>query len=495
MLNMSQVESIKEQWSNGKSVSEIARSVSVDRNTVYKYKEMDNFNQDIATYSGKGRILDKYKDEVIAMLREDRKWFHKQRHTAKKIFEILKERHPEFDCSYCTVARLVAELRRMLRRDEANGPGTLRLVWKPGVAQADFGEADFLIDEKLERHKYLNLAFPNSNKLFAVLADGEACECVCFCLFQIFRLIGYVPSRIVFDNATGIGRRVFNVMNESELFTRFRLHYGFRSTFTNPRAGYEKGCVENSIGTVRRNMFVPPMAAYRPFSLFNERVLLPESSSLNGKENHYSKGIPIDDLFAQDIGAMEPVNPNDFRIEKMDIIHLSGTGTAKLESKHEYVLGPGLASAKVIVGRGSETVSFYSLDGKLIKSFDRAYSDKPTVNYDLESMLRGLKRKPNSWPNSPVRDAIEDNVFRRYMDDADGKERHRMLYMLSSNAEEFGFGISCVAMGDLFDSGRIPSKDDLASLSRRMQSFPCANSVNPTGVDLKIFDILMGKEA
>jgi hypothetical protein len=192
---------------------------------------------------------------------------------------------------------------------------------------------------------------------------------------------------------------------------------------------------------------------------------------------------------------MEPVNPNDFRIEKMDIIHLSGTGTAKLESKHEYVLGPGLASAKVIVGRGSETVSFYSLDGKLIKSFDRAYSDKPTVNYDLESMLRGLKRKPNSWPNSPVRDAIEDNVFRRYMDDADGKERHRMLYMLSSNAEEFGFGISCVAMGDLFDSGRIPSKDDLASLSRRMQSFPCANSVNPTGVDLKIFDILMGKEA
>ena len=49
------------------------------------------------------------------------------------------------------------------------------------------------------------------------------------------------------------------MMKETELFVRFRLHYGFRSAFTNVRAGWEKGNVENSIGAVRRNMMVPPM--------------------------------------------------------------------------------------------------------------------------------------------------------------------------------------------------------------------------------------------
>lgn len=37
MLKMSQVTSIREQWSEGKTISEIARAVSVDRNTAYKY--------------------------------------------------------------------------------------------------------------------------------------------------------------------------------------------------------------------------------------------------------------------------------------------------------------------------------------------------------------------------------------------------------------------------------------------------------------------------
>ncbi len=494
MLKMSQVTSIREQWSEGKTISEIARAVSVDRNTVYKYTQMTDFSKAVALYVPRGCMLDKHRDEIIAMLKEERKWFHKQRYTAKRILEILKERHPELKCSYTSAARYVAELRRILRRDDASGPGTMKLVWNPGEAQADFGEADFVVSGNLERLKYLNLSFPFSNKVFTVVSEGESCECVCFCLYQIFRFIGHVPERIVFDNATGIGRRVFNVMNETELFTRFRMHYGFRCSFTNPRAGHEKGNVENSIGTVRRNIFVPPMVAYRPFSLFNERELLPESSSRNGSEEHYSKGKTVDELFSQDISAMDAMNPRDFRIERMEMVHLNNTGSVKLDSRHEYVLGPGVSDSRMIAGRTAEAVNFYSLDGKLVKSFDRVFGDGPTVNYDLESILKGLKTKPNSWLNSPVRDAMEDNAFRRYMDNAETKERRHFLNMLSLNSEEFGFGISCVAMEDLFGKGILPSKEDLASLSRRMQSFPTDGSYNPTGVDLKQFDALMGRQ-
>ena len=45
---MSQVKSIREQWSEGKTISEIARAVSVDRNTVYKYTQMTDFSKAVA---------------------------------------------------------------------------------------------------------------------------------------------------------------------------------------------------------------------------------------------------------------------------------------------------------------------------------------------------------------------------------------------------------------------------------------------------------------
>ena len=109
-------------------------------------------------------------------------------------------------------------------------------------------------------------------------------------------------------------------------------------------------------------------------------------------------------------------------------------------------------------------------------------------------MLKGLYTKPNSWMNSPVREAIDDNEFRRYIDASEPKERRRMLNILSNNADEFGFGITCVAMEDLFSKGKIPTKEDLAALSRRLQTFPSGESSNPTGVDLRVFDALMARK-
>ena len=81
MLKMSQVTSIREQWIEGKTISEIARAVSVDRNTVYKHTQMTDFSKAVALYVPRGCMLDKHRDEIIAMLKEERKWFHKQRYT------------------------------------------------------------------------------------------------------------------------------------------------------------------------------------------------------------------------------------------------------------------------------------------------------------------------------------------------------------------------------------------------------------------------------
>lgn len=75
-------------------------------------------------------------------LAEDRANWRKQRHTATRIWERLRDEHGA-EVSLSTVTRAVARLRREFaaERDEA----FMDLVWHPGEAQADFGEVDVLL--------------------------------------------------------------------------------------------------------------------------------------------------------------------------------------------------------------------------------------------------------------------------------------------------------------------------------------------------------------
>lgn len=123
---------------------------------------------------------------------------------------------------------------RSVQTEKAN----LELVWDPGPAQVDFGEADFYESGKLIRKKYLTLSFPYSNDGYSQVFGGETAECVCQGLVDIFEFIGGVPPMLIFDNATGVGRRIGDVIHETKLFSRFRAHYHFRVRFCNPYSGW-----------------------------------------------------------------------------------------------------------------------------------------------------------------------------------------------------------------------------------------------------------------
>ena len=100
----------------------------------------------------------------------------------------------------------------------------LELVWDPGPAQVDFGEADFIEVEKPCRKNYLTVSFPYSNDGYSQVFGGETAECVCQGLLDIFEFIGGVPPLLIFDNAAGVGHRIGDAVHESELFSRFRAH-------------------------------------------------------------------------------------------------------------------------------------------------------------------------------------------------------------------------------------------------------------------------------
>ena len=200
---------------DGESVSSIARATGVSRDTVYKYLRKDDFSPEpLVAAATRPSKLDPYKPLVDLWIEEDTTNWRKQRHTARRIWQRLRDEEGA-DVSEATVCRYVRSARES-RRKSRNA--FLDLVWAPGEAQADFGEADFYVRGTRTRLSYFVLSFPYSNVGLAQVFPGENAECVCEGLRRAFEFVGGVPSRIVFDNAAGVGRRVGERVRTTELF-------------------------------------------------------------------------------------------------------------------------------------------------------------------------------------------------------------------------------------------------------------------------------------
>lgn len=498
MLQMSQIENIRNLRQKGSTVAEIKKITKLDRKTIDKYLAKTDFSatvEDQAFTPAKSK-LDPYKPIIDKLLENERGYFHKQHFTATRMLEYLTVtlKHKELERSYHLVRKYMKSYRNRIGRDY-DGPGSMKLIWHPGEAQADFGEADFYDpDGTLVRRKYLVLSFPNSNRAVYEILPGENGECVCQGLLDFFLFIGYVPKVIIFDNATGIGKRICNIVQQSELFTRFRLHYRFIVRFANVASGWEKGGVENKVGTLRRNLLVPPLQVSHPIQSFNRDVLMPESFDFRVEEPHYEKGLPVRELYKRDEQAMTPLPPTLFEVASFEIRKSNNTGTVMVDYVHSYIIGPGHASEDVLVAKGAWDLRIYTRDGSFIKSFPREYGSTPTQTYDIEAMLSSLVHKPNAWLNSHVREAMPPGGFRDYIDASGNKAKKNAIYMLNECSDRFGFGNASIAANQLCKDGRIPKQEDVMALCNRMASFPLELSENATNASLSMFDALLGNK-
>lgn len=254
MPGMPQIDDMRRLWSEGYCISEIARGTGHDRKTVRKFLDEVDFSPEppAGVVPGPSK-LDPHKPTIDSMLEADRHVWRKQRHTARRILAEL--RRAGYDGGYTLVQKYVHD-RKLEMRGRAP-EGFLDLEWSPGTAQADFGEADFDTADGRERMPFLVVSFPHPGMSWFQVFRGCTSERVCQGLADVFRHMGGVPPVVVFDNATGAGRRALDEAREAELFRRLRLHYGFGARFRDPDAGHEKGRVERKVAFVRPDAFVP----------------------------------------------------------------------------------------------------------------------------------------------------------------------------------------------------------------------------------------------
>jgi len=493
---MSQIESIRQMYREGKSVREICRIQKTDFYTVKKYIGKQDFSEKLPAGKEGKSVLDPYRQEIKSMLEENRRNWYKQRYTAKRIHELLKERHPEYQASYSTLSHYIGARKK---KDSRQTEDTFsRLVWHPGEAQADFGEADFIRKGNISRYKYFVLSFPYANKAYFQIYQGENCECVCQALINIFEYIAGVPAVLVFDNATGIGRRICRQLEENDMFRRFRLQYRFESRFCNPNSGHEKGNVEGNVGYIRRNLFVPMLELPEDIESYNTKELFELCEGLMGKRIHYIHRIPVNTLFEEDRKALLELPEEQFMARRIMTVKTNGYGEIILGGTHHYTVDSIYRNDVVLVETWPWTVKVYDLSGKLIESFEREYSEARTDSISMKTSINAIIRKPGSWSNSIFRENIgTENPFRVYMDSlADTVHRKNIVTRFRNALNEYDYETVLAAFTEMTGRNADMTKEaNVLTCCCRISAGTLNTSSNTTGVDLNKYRVLMMQEA
>jgi hypothetical protein len=482
MLRMNQVDQIKELQRQGVGPQEIGERLRLNRKTVARYMAREDFDRGLVAKPAISSRLDPFKAKIEEWLEEDRRMRFKQRHTAKRVHErLLEEFADSYDCSYPLVQRYL----KARKAAKGDGKGSLELVWAPGEAQADFGEADILSDGNLVTIKYLVLSFPASNAAYVQAFRGETAECVAQGLKDIFHHLGGVPLRIVFDNASGVGRRVREKVTLSELFLRFKCHYGFSVSFCNPASGNEKGNVENKVGYIRRNFFVP-IPDVGDIVTWNAALLARCEADFD--RQHYKKPGMIGELFAADRKALAPLPAKPFNAERFEKVRTDGYGKFCLDGRHWYATAPDLAERELVAGIGAHTVTVHDTAGAIQCVHRRVYGEERSDSSNYRTSLEALLRKPGAWKNSQVRAAL-DEPGRVFLDSVAKAERMRILGALARAAETIGFE---TVLASLSEAIRLGTIDDysLQALANRAV-YESLGTENAPGPDLSEYDVAL----
>ena len=204
-----------------------------------------------------------FTDIIDRILEEDRTVHRKQHHTAKRIFERLRDEHG-FTGKETIVKDYVRE--RRLRRREMFVP----LSHPPGHAQADFGEADAIIAGVKYRAHFFVMPLPHSDACFVAAYPAATTEAWLDGHNRAFVFFGGVPQSILYDNDKCLVSRILSdgTRQRTRAFSGLQSHYLFEDRYGRPGKGNDKGNVEGVVGYARRN-FMTPLPRFASWDAFN----------------------------------------------------------------------------------------------------------------------------------------------------------------------------------------------------------------------------------
>ena len=301
--------------------------------------------------------LDPFIPIIDQILEADRAMPKKQRHTATRIFERLRNEHG-FTGKLTIVTDYVREKKR--RTQEVFVP----LVHPPGHAQVDFGEALAEIAGAVCKIRYFAMALPHSDAFFIKAYPAETTEAFCDGHVAAFAFFGGVPLSILFDNTTLAVAKILGdgTRKRTITFSELQSHYLFEDRFGRPGKGNDKGNVEGVIGFGRRN-FLVPMPRFESFEALNawleEQCLRRQDAVLRGHSE------TIGERLLRDLDALMVLPPTPYdacekvstRATSISMVRYRGNDySVPVGYAHHEVQVRGYVG-EVVIGAGTEVVA------------------------------------------------------------------------------------------------------------------------------------------
>ena len=236
----------------GLSKRAIARHFGVSRDSVDKmivYAGPPGYRR---TAPVKRPKLDGFTEIIEQWLREDADRPRKQRHTAKRVLERLRDEHG-FTGGYTIVKAYLREHQRRSR--EMFVP----LHHAPGHAQADFGEALVVIGGVEQKAHFFAFDLPHSDACYVRAYPAATAEAWMDGHVHAFAFFGRVPLSVLYDNDRCLVARILpdGTRKRAALFSGLLSHHVIEDRYGRPGKGNDKGSVEGIVGWSRRNLMVP----------------------------------------------------------------------------------------------------------------------------------------------------------------------------------------------------------------------------------------------
>ncbi len=350
--------------------------------------------------------LDPFTAIIDRILEEDRSVPRKQRHTAKRIFERLRDEHG-FDGGQTIVKDYVRERRHRSR--EMFVP----LSHAPGHAQADFGEADVIIAGVRQRAHYFVMDLPHSDACFVAAYPAATTEAWLDGHNRAFAFFGGVPLSILYDNDSCLVGRILadGTRQLTPAFSALQSHYLFEARHGRPGKGNDKGKVEGLVGYARRNFMVPP-PRFDSWAAFNayleERCRKRQQDVLRGHRETISDRLVRDQekLSALPPAPFDACDKHATRVTSLSLVrYRTNDYSVPVAYGHRDVWVRGYVD-EVVIGCGSEIIArhprsydredlvfdplhYLALLERKIGALDQA---APLVGWDLPDAFTTLRR-------------------------------------------------------------------------------------------------------
>ena len=290
---------VRQACAEGMSQREAARVFNVSRDTVRKMMSFSvppGYRRQAEVRRPK---LDPFIPIIEGWLEADRTMPRKQRHTAKRVFDRLRE-----ECGFTGGYTIIKDY---IRDRERRGQEVfVPLSHPPGHGQADFGEALVRIGGVEQKAHFFVLDLPHSDACYVRAYPAAVAEAWVDGHIHAFAFFGAVPQSVLYDNDRCLVAKILpdGTRKRASLFSGFLSHYLIRDRYGRPGKGNDKGNVEGLVGYSRRN-FMVPMPEFATWDAFNlsleEQCRKRQGAVLRGESE------TIAERLQRDLAAMRPL--------------------------------------------------------------------------------------------------------------------------------------------------------------------------------------------